>query len=176
MATIEWSRERASFALAASRLGRRVATLAHASTDADRPPMAVVITKAEEDVIGLRLHPPYRVITEHGFVEPGPRAELVAQPWTFDLIDGPGIDQSRFTLELPPDAGPGRIGKPDPWYELAGATFVSGGSARGAVRRGPGITLGQLESYEPYYLERFDGTLDAAKAIAGDVRHTFLVR
>jgi hypothetical protein len=115
-------------------------------------------------------------MTEQGFKEPGPRADLVAQPWTLRLTAGPPIDRDRFTLELPSEAGPGRIGRPDPWYELAVATFVSGGTARGALRRGLATTLGQLEGYEPWYAERLDGTLDAAKAISGDVTHTFLVR
>jgi hypothetical protein len=44
------------------------------------------------------------------------------------------------------------------------------------LRRGLATTLGQLEGYEPWYAERLDGTLDAAKAISGDVTHTFLVR
>jgi acetoacetate decarboxylase len=173
MATIDWSREGVSFALAASRLGRRVAKLTVASTDPEGP--HDVTSMVEMEVIGLRLHPPYRVMTEHGFVEPGPRADLVVHPWTLRLTNGPPIDQNRFDLELPSEAGPGRIGKPDPWYELAAAAFVSGGSARGTLRRGFGTTLGQLEGYEPYYIERFDGTLDAGKAISGDLTHTFLV-
>jgi hypothetical protein len=127
-------------------------------------------------VVGLRLHPPYRVMAERGFVEPGPRAELVAQSWTFELAAAQTLEPSRVTLELPNEPGPGRIGKPDPWYELAGAEVAVVVTARGALRRAPGAVVGKLEPWEPYYAERWDGTIDAAKAISGDVGHTFLMR
>jgi hypothetical protein len=127
------------------------------------------------EIVGLRLHPPYRAMTENGFVEPGPRADLVAQPWTFELRPAGVIEAGRLELELPTDPGPGRIGKPDPWYELADAKVINVTTGRGTLRRGPGVTLGKLENYWPYYAERFDGTLAAGEAISGEARHTFLV-
>ena len=87
------------------------------------------------------------MMTENGFVEPGPRADLVAQPWTFELRPAGSFEPGRLELELPADPGPGRIGKPDPWYELAGAEVIKVVTGRGTLRRGPGVTLGKLESY-----------------------------
>jgi hypothetical protein len=171
MASIEWSREGASFALAASRLGRRVARLALAASRA--APRGDSIAAIE--VLGLRLHPPYRLMTEHGFVEPGPRVDLVGQPWSFELAAAP-VDVARLELELPAEPGPARIGKPDPWYELAGGKVVRASSGRGRLRRGPGSTIAELEGWAPFYAERLDGTMDAGKATSGDVTHTFLVR
>jgi hypothetical protein len=115
-------------------------------------------------------------MTENGFVEPGPRADLVAQPWTFEYVSTTAWQLRRhLELDIPADAGPGRIGKPDPWYELAGAEVIKVMTGRGSLRRGPGVTLGKLENYWPYYAERFDGTLGAGEAISGEARHTFLV-
>jgi acetoacetate decarboxylase len=172
MATIEWSRTGESFALGASRLGRRVARLAVSSSLAT--PRENVADSIE--VIGLRLHPPYRVMSENGYVEPGPRVDLVAQPWSFALARAAVIDTSGFELDLPAEAGPGKIGKPDPWYELAGAKVLRVRSGRGRLRRGPGTKLGALEGWGSFYAERLDGTLDAAKATSGEVTHTFLIR
>ena len=116
-------------------------------------------------------------MTENGFVEPGPRADLVAQPWTFELRPAGALSRRRASSSsYRPNAGPGRIGKPDPWYELAGAEVIKVVTGRGTLRRGPGVTLGKLESYWPYYAERFDGTLAANEAISGEARHTFLAR
>jgi hypothetical protein len=171
MAAIEWSRDGNSFAIAASRLGRRVAELGVAASGG----VAQEDWSPAVEIVGLRLHPPYRAMTENGFVEPGPRADLVAQPWTFDLSPARSYEAGRLELDLPADPGPGNIGKPDPWYELAGAEVVKVVTGRGTLRRGPGVTLGKLENYWPYYAERFDGTLDASKAISGEARHTFLV-
>ncbi len=82
MASIEWSRDGESFAIAASRLGRRVVELARRR---QRRRLLEEDTRLAVEIVGLRLHPPYRAMTENGFVEPGPRADLVAQPWTFEL-------------------------------------------------------------------------------------------
>jgi hypothetical protein len=149
-----------------------VAKLGMASTAAGESHAAT----ASLEVVGLRLHPAYRVMTEQGFIEPGPRAEFVAQPWTVELESARAIDPAQLTLELPAGAGPARIGRPDPWYELAGAKVTHVTSGRGALRRGPGSTIGSVADRERAYAERLDGTLDAARAISGDVEHTFFLR
>jgi acetoacetate decarboxylase len=172
MAAIEWSRDAESFAIAATRLGRRVVSLAFAAGGVG---LSEEGTHHAVELVGLRLHPPYRAMTENGFVEPGPRADLVAQPWTFEYVSTTAWQLRRhLELDIPADAGPGRIGKPDPWYELAGAEVIKVMTGRGSLRRGPGVTLGKLENYWPYYAERFDGTLAAGEAISGEARHTFL--
>jgi hypothetical protein len=172
MATIDWSRDGGAFAVAASRLGRQVMKLGAASAaGAEKTGSAEIF-----EVLGLRLHPPYRLMTEHGFVEPGARADLIAQPWTLELAARRSTDPRHVALELPGDAGPGRIGKPDPWYELSGAEVLSIETGRGVLRRGPGFDCGRVDGYEPFYVERFDGAMTAAEATSGEVRHTFLVR
>jgi len=91
-AAIDWRRAGRSFELTATRLGRTVVTLAGNdiaagdSTGRAARPGAGGGARAEyaseqAPVVGLRLHPAYRAMTEHGFREPGPRADLVAQPW-----------------------------------------------------------------------------------------------
>jgi hypothetical protein len=171
MASIEWSRDDGAIALLLSRLGRRVFEL-EATVGAAASNRAA---SAGADVIGLRLHPPYRVMTEQGFVEPGPRADLVAQTWTLELSGARTIDPATAKLDFPAQPGPGRIGKPDPWYELAGAAVISIETGRGLNRRGPGVELGRLDRYEPFYAERFDGAMTAHEATSGEARHTFLV-
>ena len=59
---------------------------------------------------------------------------------------------------------------------VSAAEVIRLGTGRGTLKRGPGLTLGKLENYWPYYAERFDGTLAANEAISGEARHTFLAR
>ena len=185
IAAIEWALGGTALEVTASRLGRTVVRLAAPREDADAAGVAGDAGDAgdprdAEDVggvavvIGLRLHPPYRVMTERGFVEPGPRADLVAQSWTLEPTVRRSVAAARVRLELPADAGPGRIGKPDPWYELAGSEVVAAFAAGGVLRRGPGRDLGPLAGWEPYYRERFDGAMEAGEATSGRAPHTFL--
>ncbi|MDX1383672.1 MAG: acetoacetate decarboxylase family protein, partial [Thermoanaerobaculia bacterium] len=171
-ASIDWREDGSRLRLTASRLGREVARFTWpAATDPAATPDPISL-----EVVGLRRHPAYRVMTLHGFREPGPRGELVAQPWTLGGVASRLLSADDVSFDFPADPGPGRIGAPDPWYELAGAAVVRAAAGEGGtLHRRPGRILGPVEDHEPYYLERFDGTMSSTEATSGDVRHTFLV-
>ena len=172
MAAIEWRASGSRFSLRASRLGRDVVRLEGPSESGG----ATDTGSKRIDLIGLRQQPPYRVMTLHGFSEPGARGELVAQPWALEGGSRQTIDPGALVLELPDQAAPGRIGAPDPWYEFSAAPIVAAAAGAGAVlRRQPGREPVALPDHGPYYLERFDGAATAGEATSGKVRHTFLV-
>ena len=163
------------FAVSAARLGREV--LRCSGTVVRRPTRQGVAPRLDDqfEIIGLRRHPPYREMTLHGFVEPGPQLELIAQAWSVDLIGVQLGDPSAIALELPSAPGPGVIGAPDPWYEFAAGEIVQASYGHGALRRSPGRSLGSFDGLQPFYLERWDGAQQAALAISGEAQHTFQI-
>lgn len=122
--TVRCTMEADRFAVSAARLGREV--LRCSGTVVRRPTRQGVAPRLDDqfEIIGLRPHPPYREMTLHGFVEPGPQLELIAQAWSVDLIGVQLGDPSAIALELPSAPGPGVIGAPDPWYEFAAGEIV----------------------------------------------------
>ncbi len=133
---------------------------------------AAATGSAELKVIGLRLHPPYRLMTLNGFAEPGVQAELISQPWLLQWTGQRAVRSPR--LEFPTKPGPGRIGTTDPWFEFAAGQVASARVGIGVLRRSPAQRLGLVPDYQPYYAERYDGAFNNELSISGDVTHTFL--
>ncbi|MFN0119774.1 MAG: acetoacetate decarboxylase family protein [Blastocatellia bacterium] len=110
---------------------------------------------ATQQIIGLRLVPgnPSR---QPRADSRQPRAELIAQPWDvrFDWLRQ--ADPQKVKLEFPAEAGPGVIGKPDPWFEFSAGKVVQVFAGAGVIRRLPGRIIGEVADLAKHYIERFD--------------------
>ncbi len=101
----------------------------------------------------------------------GLSGRLVAQTW---LVVGRWADVTpdAVSLVLPDGPGPANVGRPDPWFELAGPVTAAG---RGnvVVRRGPGEVLTDLDDVWSLYRERFDGSASIARITQKPARPSF---
>jgi acetoacetate decarboxylase len=123
-------------------------------------------------LVGLRLHPQYRLMTLTGFTEPGAQAELIAQPWSLHWTEQRLLGKAR--VEFPAQPAAGRIGATDPWFEFAQGKLISAHVGVGLLRRQPARRLGMVPNYQPYYAERYDGAFNSEESLSGKVSHTFL--
>lgn len=88
------------------------------------------------------------------------RACFVIQPWR--IAAGAGHTLSNLEIDLSDKPGPGRIGLPDPWFQLAPA-MPRAWTGPVRVDRMPGAKGAPVNDYRAYYMERMDGTRSAAQ-------------
>lgn len=169
LGTIDWRTTGSSDRLLGARMGRefvRMQWSAGGRGDA--------AGNSDLNVIGLRLHPQYRLMTLAGFTEPGAQAELISQPWSLQWTDQRSVRGAR--LEFPSKSGPGRIGTNDPWFEFATGKVVRAQVGAAVLHRRPAKRLGLMPDYQDYYAERYDGAYNNELSISGNVKQTFLIR
>jgi hypothetical protein len=66
-----------------------------------------------------------------------------------------------IAVVLPRTPAPGRIGLPDPWFELAPAGPARGHVANLRLERGPGRKGAPVTDFMAFHMERIDGTRSA---------------
>lgn len=168
--TVGWQDNTMRSALSGERMGRQFVQLKWQAAK-----YSAGVTGATITVIGLRLHPAYRLMTLTGFTEPGAQAELIAQPWAVELTGAATLNHDRVAIDFPVKPGAGKIGTPDPWFEFKNGKLISARVGKGMLRRLPAENLGVLPNYKPYYLERIESADTTESALSGNVKHTFLI-
>jgi hypothetical protein len=101
-----------------------------------------------------------------------PPSRLVRQPWRISWTSDQPVDPDMTSVVMPATSAPGRIGRPDPWFELVPCRVVSGRVGRAVQQRLPGRIVRDLAGFVP--LERYDGQLTGAATTSS--KATFLLR
>jgi len=88
------------------------------------------------------------------------RARFVSQPWRIESTgEGRALKNPSLTLSTKP--APGRIGLPDPWFELQPAKILKAWAGPIRISRMPASKGAAIPEYRRFFMERMDGTQSA---------------
>jgi acetoacetate decarboxylase len=99
------------------------------------------------EVLGIHTHP----------WQDTPRADIVGQPWTVEIAAARKANLPYVELFFPRTPSHGKIGLPDPWFELEPRRLLAVVAGSGVMRRFPCRTLADLPGFADWFIERLDG-------------------